>query len=80
MSYDGKLLRLAQQKFETDKAAREQSFRARRENIFRAAPRLKEVDASLRSTASRIIAAALRHGTDPAVAVAALRTSCSSGT
>ena len=73
MSYDGKLMRLAQQKFETDKAAREQNFRARRETIFRAEPRLKEVDASLRSTASRIIAAALRRGTDPAAAVAALR-------
>ena len=73
MSYDGKLMRLAQQKFETDKAAREQRFRARREAIFQAEPRLKEVDASLRSTASRIIATALRHGTDPATAVAALR-------
>ena len=73
MSYDGKLMRLAQQKFETDKAVREQRFRARREAIFQAEPRLKEVDAGLRSTASRIIAAALRHGTDPTTAVAALR-------
>ncbi len=73
MAYDGKLLRLAQQKFEADRDAREAKFLAEKEAIFDREPRLRAVDSRLRSTASRIISSALRHGTDPATAVEALR-------
>ena len=73
MAYDGKLLRLAQQEFEKDKAAREAEFQERRERIFRRQPRLKEIDGLLRSTTSRIISGALRRGSDPTAAIAALR-------
>jgi len=73
MAYDGKIMRLALQKFEADRREREELFARRRESIFAREPRLKEVETSLRSTASRIISSALRYGTDPAVAVEALR-------
>ena len=73
MAYDGKIMRRALQRFEEDRRARDDRFQERRESIFRRQPRLKEIDAELRSTMSRIITSALRHGTDPAPAVAVLR-------
>lgn len=73
MAYDGKIMRRALQQFEEDRQAREERFQARRESVFRRQPRLREIDAELRSTMSRIIASALRHGTDPGPAVAVLQ-------
>jgi len=73
MAYDGKVMRLALQKFEEDRRNRENQFQEWKETVFDREPRLKAVDARLRSTASRIIASALRYGTDPTTAVEALR-------
>jgi len=73
MAYDGRIMRRALQRFEDDKAQRENRFEERRENIFRRQPRLREIDMELRSTMSRIIASALRRGTDPRPAVECLR-------
>lgn len=73
MAYDGKLMRLALQRFEADKQQREARFQERRETVFHRQPRLKEVDAELRATMSRIISSALRYGTDPGPAVEVLR-------
>lgn len=73
MAYDGKIMRRALQRFEDDKAQRENRFEERRENIFRRQPRLRQIDMELRSTMSRIIANALRRGTDPRPAVDCLR-------
>ena len=73
MAYDGKIMHRALQRYEEDRRAREERFQSRRESVFRRQPRLKEIDDELRSTMSRIIAGALRRGTDPAPAVAALR-------
>lgn len=73
MAYDGKVMRRALQRFEEDKRERETRFQERREGIFRRRPRLREIDAELRSTMSRIISSALRHGTDPGPAVEVLR-------
>ena len=53
MAYDGKIMRLALQKFEADRQARQDRFQQRRESIFDREPRLKAVDARLSSTASR---------------------------
>ena len=69
MAYDGKVLAAARERFEADKERRAAAFRARREEILRAEPRLDEVERALRSTMGRVIAAALRHGTDPTAAV-----------
>ena len=73
MAYDGKIMRRALQQFEEDRRGREERFQARRESIFRRQPRLREIEDELRSTMSRIITSALRHGTDPGPAVAVLR-------
>ena len=73
MAYDGKVMRLALQKFEEDRRKRESDFQAWKETVFDREPRLKTVDTRLRSTASRIIASALRYGTDPATVVESLR-------
>lgn len=73
MAYDGKVMRRALQRFEEDRREREERLRERRESVFSRQPRLREIDAELRSTMSRIITSALRHGTDPAAAVEVLR-------
>ena len=52
---------------------RQERCRERRERIFARQPRLRQIDAELRSTMSRIITSALRRGTDPASAIAVLR-------
>ena len=73
MAYDGRVLRLALQRFEEDRRERQERCRERRERIFARQPRLRQIDAGLRSTMSRIITSALRRGTDPASAIAVLR-------
>ena len=73
MAYDGKIMRRALRRFEEDRQAREARFQARREEIFLRQPRLREIESQLRSTMSRIIAGALRRGTDPLPAVERLR-------
>ena len=65
MSYDGRLLRLAQERYEADRSIREAEQAARREAIYTSRPRLREIDEELRRTASRVLAAALRRGQDP---------------
>lgn len=73
MAYDGKVMRRALQRFEEDRRQREDRFQERRENLFRRQPRLREIDRELRSTMSRLISSALRHGTDPGPAIEVLR-------
>lgn len=73
MAYDGKILRRALRRFEEDRQIREERYQQRREDIFRRQPRLREIDTELRGTMSRIIAGALRRGTDPRPAVDRLR-------
>lgn len=65
MAYDGRLLRLAQERYETDRSIREAEQSAQREAIYTRCPRLREIDEELRRTASRVLAAALRRGQDP---------------
>ncbi len=73
MSYDGRILHRAVLEYEREKNRRQEEFQTRREKIFRRQPRLKEIDGELRATMSRIIASALRRGTDPRPAVEVLR-------
>ena len=72
MAYGGKILRLALQEFEKDRAQREASEESRRERIFQRQPRLREIERELCSTMSRIITGALRRGTDPGPAIQTL--------
>lgn len=73
MAYDGRVLRIALQNYETDRARHEAELEERRSTIFARQPRLKEIDAELRRTMSRILSQALRRGTDPVPAIEALR-------
>ena len=73
MAYDGKILRRAYQKFEEDRQQRQERFQSRRESIFLRQPRLRQIEGELRATMSRIIASALRRGTDPLPAVEVLK-------
>lgn len=52
---------------------RQERFQSRRESIFLRQPRLRQIEGELRATMSRIIASALRRGTDPLPAVEVLR-------
>ncbi|MEI3306755.1 MAG: ATP-binding protein [Dysosmobacter sp.] len=73
MAYDGRVMRLALEQFDEDRRARSEEQERRRERVFARQPRLREIEGELRSTMSRIIAQALRQGTDPVPAVERLR-------
>lgn len=73
MFYDGKIMRRAEARFNEDRRRREEAFRARQEGAYARAPRLRQIDAELSATMSRMISSALRRGTDPRAAVAALK-------
>ena len=73
MAYDGKIMRRALQRFEADRQERSARFQERQDTIFQRQPRLREIDAELKSTMSRIISGALRRGTDPRPAIDRLR-------
>lgn len=69
MAYDGKLLSRARERYESDKSKHEADFYRRRQEIYGRVPRLREIDAALRGTMSRVIAASLRRGEDVTAAV-----------
>ena len=73
MAYDGRIMRRAQARFDEDRRRREDDARKKKEAVFARQPRLREIDAELRTTMSRIISSALRRGTDPRPAVAVLQ-------
>lgn len=73
MAYDGKVMSAALQRFEEDKQRRASQAAARRLRIYREIPRLEEIERELRGTMSRILSEALRHGEDPAPALARIR-------
>mgnify|MGYP000129651234 CR=1 FL=1 len=73
MAYDGRVMRLALERFDEDRRARSEEQERRRERVFARQPRLREIEGELRSTMSRIIAQALRQGQDPSEAVARIR-------
>ena len=54
MAYDGRLLRLAQERYEADRTRREAELAAQREEIYARRPRLREIQEQLRRTASRV--------------------------
>ncbi len=69
MAYDGKIMRRAIARMEADKQRRAEEFARRREILYRAEPRLQDIEQQLRSTMSKIIAGALQRGTDPLPAI-----------
>ena len=75
MSYDGKIMRRALQRYEEDKQRREQMYQQRRDQLYRRIPRLGEIETELSGTMSDIIASALSRGTDPMPAIRVIRDS-----
>ena len=73
MAYDGRLLRLAQERYEADRSAREADLAEQREQLYARRPRLREIQDQLRRTANRVMAAALRRGEDPLPEIQRLR-------
>ena len=73
MAYDGKIMRRASQRFEEDRRRRQEEFRLRTEAVYRREPRLREVQRELNATMSKLIAGALRQGTDPRPAIEGLK-------
>lgn len=73
MAYDGKIMRRAIARMESDKQRRAEEFARRRETLYRAEPRLQNIEQQLRSTMSKIITGALQHGTDPLPAIRVIR-------
>ena len=51
MAYDGRLLRLAQERYEADRSAREADLAEQREQLYARRPRLREIQDQLRRTA-----------------------------
>lgn len=73
MSYDGKIMRQALVWFDEDKQHRAAEFQRRRDRLYAAEPRLKEIGQQLRGTMPKLISSALRRGTDPLPAVRVIR-------
>ena len=73
MSYDGRIMRQALVRFDEDKQRRAAEFARRRDRLYQAEPRLKEIEQQLRATMPKLISSALRRGTDPLPAVRVLR-------
>ncbi|MBQ6973918.1 MAG: DNA replication protein DnaC, partial [Oscillospiraceae bacterium] len=73
MAVDGKVLRIATDRFEQDKAARAAKAQRRRQQIYRDVPRVREIDTELRTTMSQIVSGALQRGTDPLPAIRVIR-------
>lgn len=73
MSYDGKIMQRAMERYQEDKERRSRRFQARQEQIFREIPQLGEIDRELRGTLSQIVSSALRRGADPLPAIRVIR-------
>ena len=73
MSYDGIIMQRAIARFDQARQRREAELDQRRREVFARQPRLREIDGELRSTMSRIVAAAAKKGEDPLPALRVLR-------
>ena len=73
MAYDGKIMRRALARYEEDKQRRLESYQARRRAVYARIPRMGEIERELQGTMSRIIASALKRGTDPVPAIRVIR-------
>ena len=70
---DSKLMAAALGRYREDRERRRQAQEQRRQEIYRALPRVEEIDRELRGTVGKIVAEAFRRGTDPSAAIAALK-------
>ena len=73
MSYDGIIMQRAIARFDQARQRREAELDQRRREVFARQPRLRDIDRTLRTTMSRIVAAAAKKGEDPLPALRVLR-------
>lgn len=73
MAYSEQVLQRAKARLNQAKEDCEAESQARREEIFRAYPRLREIETALRQTVSKAVAAAFRRGEDPTAAIEAIK-------
>lgn len=73
MAYSEQVLQRAKVRLEQARQECDAESRVRREEIFRAYPRLREIEIALRQTVARAVAAAFKKGEDPTAAIEAIR-------
>lgn len=73
MAYDPNVLRRATQRLEEERRVRGDRQEAQRRQAYERQPRLAQLDRELKATMAQLVAAALRHGEDPAQAVREIR-------
>lgn len=73
MAYDPNVLHRATQRLAWRRRQREEESERLRAEIYAALPQAAQLDRELRGTMAQVIAAALRHGDDPAPAIARLK-------
>ena len=73
MAYSEQVLLRAKARLEQARQECDAESRVRREEIFRAYPRLREIEVALRKTVSKAVTAAFRKGEDPTAAIEAIR-------
>ena len=73
MSYDGKILKKARQRFEEDKQRRTDQLAVRRNRVYQETPRLSEIETAMKSTMSRLVAVTFGGLADPLPEIERLR-------
>lgn len=73
MAYDGKLMRAALARYDQARRRRQDELEARRRAVYEQLPRVREIDTQLAATIGKLVSSAMRRGTDPRPAIAALR-------
>lgn len=72
MSYEAQVLRAATERLAQRRAAQEEEYRSRREEVYAKLPRVSEIHRQLRQTVASAAVAAFRSGSDPTAALKAL--------
>lgn len=75
MKFQKDVLSAVLREMEKSRTEREQMVSERRYAVYERAPRVRQIDAVLQSTAARVVRAALAAGEDPTESIAALRES-----
>lgn len=75
MAYDAQVIRLAGARLERQRKEHRQEQQARRERLYSAYPRLKEIDAQLRRTVAEAAMSAFQRGEDPSPRIRVLKES-----
>ncbi len=73
MKYQKDILSAVLRELEQHRTAQERDLAIKRHEVYARAPRVRQIDATLQSTAAQVIRVSLESGEDPSAAVAALR-------